>query len=58
MLIFRWLVFALLFAAGVLFAMYAVTNQPRYKRIGFALFKWTVIAGVFFFAVILMDRLL
>ena len=55
MLIFRWLVFALLFAAGVLFAMYAVTNQPRYKRIGFALFKWTVIAGVFFFAVILID---
>ncbi|MDH4464804.1 MAG: hypothetical protein QE290_12325 [Acidovorax sp.] len=48
---------ALLLAAAVCFGLYAVTGQVRYKRIGFAIFKWTVIAGVGFFTVLLIERL-
>ncbi len=57
MLIFRWLAMLLLLTAAVSFAFYAGTGQPRYKRFGFIVLKWTVIAGVFFFAVILIGRL-
>lgn len=56
-LIIRWLALALLLAAAVCFGLYAVTGQVRYKRIGFAIFKWTVIAGVGFFTVLLIERL-
>ena len=47
----------LLLAAAVSFAFYAGTGQPRYKRLGLIILKWTVIAAVFFFAVILIGRL-
>ena len=57
MLIFRWLALVLLLAAAVSFAFYAGTGQARYKRFGFIVLKWTLIAGVFFFAVILIGRL-
>jgi len=57
MLIFRWLVMLLLLGAAVSFAFYAGTGQPRYKRFGLVILKWTVIAAVFFFAVVLIGRL-
>ncbi len=57
MLIFRWLAMLLLLTAAVLFAFYAGTGQVRYKRLGLVILTWTVIAAVFFFAVILIDRL-
>ena len=57
MLIFRWLVMLLLLGAAVSFAFYAGTGQPRYKRFGLVILKWTVIATVFFFAVVLIGRL-
>ena len=47
----------LLLAAAVSFAFYVGTGQPRYKRLGLVILKWTVIAAVFFFAVILIGRL-
>lgn len=57
MLVFR-LVFGLLLVAGVLcFAMYVGTRDPRWRRRGLLLVKWTVIAGLGFFAVILLERL-
>ncbi|MFN7856327.1 MAG: hypothetical protein ACK5OA_07065, partial [Acidovorax sp.] len=46
MLIVRWLALALLLTAAVCFGVYAATGQVRFKRLGFAIFKWTVIAGV------------
>lgn len=58
MLIFRWLAMLLLLAAAVCFALYAGTGQARYKRFGLVIFKWTVIAAVVFFAVILVDRVI
>ena len=57
MLLFRWLILLFLLVAGVSLAYYATTGQARYKRFGFIVLKWTLIAGVFFFAVILIGRL-
>ncbi|WP_198137968.1 hypothetical protein [Verminephrobacter eiseniae] len=57
MLIARWLALLLLLAAAMLFALYAVTGQAHYKRLGLAILQWTTLAAVFFFAVILVERL-
>ena len=57
MLIFRWLAMLLLLTAAVSFAFYSGTGQVRFKRFGLVLLKWTVIAAVFFFAVVLIGRL-
>lgn len=57
MLIFR-LVFALLLVGGLLcFAIYIGTRQPVWRRRGILVIKWTVIAGIGFFAVIILERL-
>ena len=58
MLIFRWLAMLLLLAAAVSFAFYAGTGQARYKRLGLIILKWTVIAALGFFAVLVLERLL
>jgi hypothetical protein len=55
MLIFRWL--ATLLASAVSFAFYLGTGRPHYKRWGFIILKWTVIAGVTFFAVLFFGRI-
>ena len=57
MLIARWLVGLLLVAGLVCFAMYIATSEPRYRRLGILLVKWTVIAGLGFFAVLIVERL-
>lgn len=57
MLIFRF-VFGLLLVAGLLcFAMYIGTNQMRWRRRGILIVKWTVIAALGFFAVLILERL-
>ena len=57
MLIVRWIV-ALLLVAGLLsFALYVGTGQRRYRVLGITLIKWTVIAGLGFFAVLILERL-
>jgi hypothetical protein len=53
----RILVLLLLLAAGTSFALYAFTGQPKYKRFGLVLFKWTMIAVFGLFAAIFADRL-
>jgi len=57
MLLFRWLLLILLLVAGVCFAYYAATGQARYKRLGWIILKWTVLAALGFFAVLLVERL-
>lgn len=57
MLIFRWLATLLILASAVSFAFYLGTGKPWYKRMGFLLFKWTVIAGLAFFAVMFVGRI-
>jgi hypothetical protein len=55
-LLFRTLVFALLAAAAVCLAFYLGTGRRHYLRWGVVILKWTVIAALAFFAVILLSR--
>jgi hypothetical protein len=57
MLLLRWVVMLLLLAAGVNFAFYAGTGNPRYKRVGLIILKWTLIAAVAFFGMLVAERL-
>lgn len=57
MLLFRWAIFLLLLAAIASFVFYVATGQPRYKRIGIVVVKWTVIAAFGFFAVLVLERI-
>jgi hypothetical protein len=57
MLFARWIILLLLVAGLVCFAMYVGTGQQRFRRIGILLIKWTVIAGLGFFAVLILERL-
>jgi hypothetical protein len=57
MLLFR-LVFGLLLVAGLLcFAMYIGTRQTVWRQRGIVLVKWTVVAALGFFAVLILERL-
>ena len=57
MLVFR-LVFGLLLVAGLLcFAAYVATGQPIWRQRGIVIVKWTVIAALGFFAVLVLERL-
>lgn len=58
MLLFRWTVMLLLIAAGVCFAFYIGTGQPRFRAWGIVILKWTVIAALGFFGVLVLERLL
>ncbi len=58
MLLFRWVIILLLLFAGVCFAFYATTNQVRYKRLGWVVLKWTILAALGFFAVLIAERVL
>ena len=53
----RALVLLLLLASALLFLMYAVTGQARFKNLGFIVLKWTLLAGFGFFAVLIFQRL-
>ena len=57
MLLFRWAVMLLLIAAGVCFALYIGTGQLRYRQFGLLVLKWTILAGLGFFGVLILERL-
>jgi len=57
MLLFRFIVFFLLFSACVCFALYIGTGQQRYRDWGLTILKWAVIAGLGFFGVLALERL-
>jgi hypothetical protein len=57
MLIFR-LVFGLLLLASVLcFAMFVATKAPVWRSRGVVVLKWTLIAALGFFGVLILERL-
>jgi hypothetical protein len=58
MLLFRTLVLLLLVAAVLCFALYIATHQARWRQWGIVILKWTVLAGLAFFAVLLLERVL
>ena len=57
MLLFRWLIFLALLGAIVCFAVYVGTGQVRYRRYGLMTLKWAVLAGLGFFAVLILERI-
>ncbi len=57
MLIVRLIVGLMLAAGVVCFAAYMATGQTRFRTLGVLLVKWTVIAGLAFFAVLILERL-
>ena len=58
MQIVRGLIYFLLLTAGVCFALYAATGDQRYKRWGLITHKWTVLAGLGFFGVLIVERMM
>ena len=56
MLIFRWLSILCILGIIVSFALYAGTGQERFKRFGLLTLKWAVLAGLGFFAVLILER--
>jgi len=42
----------------VFFALYAITGDIRYKRWGLVTLKWTVLAGLGFFGVLIFERMI
>ena len=57
MMLFR-LVFGLLLVAGLLcFAVYIGTGQAVWRQRGITIVKWTVVAALGFFAVLILERL-
>lgn len=57
MFLFRTAIFLLLVSSAICFALYAGTNQERYKRWGLVTLKWTVLTGLGFFAVLILERI-
>jgi len=57
MLIFRLVVGLLLFAGILCFALYVGTGQVVWRHRGLVIIKWTVLAGLGFFAVLILERL-
>jgi hypothetical protein len=52
------IVFGLLLVAGLLcFVAYLITGHPGWRRRGLAIVKWTLIAALGFFAVLVLERL-
>lgn len=57
MLLFRWAILLLLLMAGASFALYAGTGQLKYRRFGWIVLKWTLLAAFGFFAVLIAERM-
>jgi len=57
MLIFRWLILLLLVAGALSLAMYVGTGEARWRNLGIRIIKWTVIAALGFFAVLVLERM-
>lgn len=57
MLLARWIIFMLLLGAVACFVFYIGTGQARYKQWGLKIVKWTVLAALTFFAVLILERL-
>ena len=58
MQLFRFALLLPLLVAVVYFAYYAATGEERYKASGLKLLKWAVLAGLGFFGVLILERLL
>ena len=57
MLLFRWTVLLALLTALVCFIFYVGTGQPRFKRYGWVVLKWALLAAFAVFGVLILERL-
>ncbi len=57
MLLFRWLMLLLIVAAALCGVFYLGTGRAHYKRWSILILKWSVIAGLAFFAIMLLGRM-
>ena len=57
MVIARWLVLLLAFAAVVCFGLFIGTKDRRHLQRGLTIVKWTIVAGFVFFGVLIVERL-
>jgi hypothetical protein len=56
MLLFRWVILLSLLVAGASFIFYVSTGQMKYRRFGWTVLKWTLLAALGFFAVLIAER--
>ena len=56
MLVARWIVLLFLVAGLLCLALYVGTGQQRFRVLGVRIVKWTVIAALGFFAVLILER--
>jgi hypothetical protein len=56
MLLFRWMLLLALLTALVCFMFYAGTGQLRFRRYGWVVLKWALIAAFGFFGVLILER--
>ena len=56
MLLFRWMILLALLAALVAFIFYVGTGQERFRRYGWIVLKWALIAAFGFFGVLILER--
>ena len=57
MLIFRWLVMLLLLGGVLSFGMFVATGQVRWRVIALGILKWTIVAALAFFGVLILERM-
>jgi len=57
MLIFRTVFMLLLIGSILCFAMYIGTGEPQWRQRGLVILKWTVLAALGFFVVLILERL-
>ena len=57
MLLFRFIVFGLLGLSALSFAFYIGTGEARYRTWGLRLLRWVLVAGLAFFAVLVLERI-
>lgn len=56
MLLFRFVMFALLGASALCFAFFVGTGQDRYRHWGWVILRWTLVAALAFFGVLILER--
>jgi len=57
MLLFRWMLLLALLSALVCFIFYVGTGQERFRRYGWVVLKWALIAAFGFFGVLILERM-
>ncbi|MBT9486092.1 MAG: hypothetical protein IV093_01000 [Rubrivivax sp.] len=57
MVMFRLIIGLLMVGAVFCFAMYIGTRQPAWRQRGLLIVKWTLLAALAFFAVLILERL-